>query len=138
MINNIVLIGRLTADPILKTTTSAKYVTTFTLAVVRDYQKDITDFITVVAWEGRASFVANNFSKGDMIAVVGSLQSRKYTDKKGKVRSAYEVIAESVSFCGEKRKTEETDWQNYLPDAGGFRTPGTTAEDFAEVYYEET
>ena len=105
MINNIVLMGRLVADPELRTTTGGKSVTQFKLAVDRSYDRNIADFIPVVAWGKTAEFVANYFSKGSMIAVQGSLQSRNYEDKNGNKRTAYEVTAAEVSFCGDKAKT---------------------------------
>lgn len=105
MINNIVIMGRLTADPELKTTNSGVSVTAFTVAVDRSAKsKDgerLTDFIPCVAWRGTAEFVSKWFSKGKMIAVAGELQSRKFTDKDGNNRTAFEVIASNVSFCGD-------------------------------------
>ena len=81
MLNSIILMGRLTADPELRTTGTGTAVTTFSVAVDRDYQKSgeakQTDFFNIVAWRGTAEFVARNFQKGKLIAVKGSLQSRK-------------------------------------------------------------
>lgn len=98
--------GRLTADPELKTTNSGLSVTSFTVAVDRPYQKDgkerEADFINVVAWRKTAEFVTNYFSKGSMIAIQGRIQTRKYKDKNGNNRIAFEVVAENVSFCGGK------------------------------------
>ncbi len=107
MINSVVLIGRLTATPELKVTTTGTNVTTFTVAVDRQYSKGEkqTDFIPVTAWRGTADFVSNWFQKGSMIAVQGSLQTRKYQDKEGHNRTAFEVVASEVSFCGEKKGT---------------------------------
>ena len=105
MINCINIMGRLTDTPELKTTNSGTNVTTFTVAVDRQYSKGEkqTDFINVVAWRGTAEFVSKWFSKGQMIAVQGSLQTRKYQDKDGHNRTAFEVVAEQVSFCGDKK-----------------------------------
>lgn len=115
MINNVILIGRLTATPELKTTTSGNSVTTFNIAVDRRYSgKDgekQTDFINCVAWRNTAEFVTKWFKKGDPIAIQGELQTRKYTDKDGNNRVAVEVIINQASFCGSKKgdenKTEE-------------------------------
>lgn len=109
MLNCIVLMGRLVADPELRTTTTGKSVCSFRIAVDRGYVKageeKKTDFIPVVAWEGTANFVSRYFSKGSMIAVQGQLQSRQYEDNSGAKRTAYEVIAREVSFCGSKAET---------------------------------
>lgn len=105
MINCINIMGRLTDTPELKVTNSGTNVTTFTVAVERQYSKGEkqTDFIPVTAWRGTAEFVSKWFSKGQMIAVQGSLQTRKYQDKDGHNRTAFEVVAEQVSFCGDKK-----------------------------------
>lgn len=105
MINCINIMGRLTDTPELKTTNSGTNVTTFTVAVDRQYFKGEkqTDFIPVTAWRGTAEFVSKWFSKGQMIAVQGPLQTRKYQDKDGHNRTAFEVVAEQVGFCGDKK-----------------------------------
>lgn len=105
MINNVVLMGRLTADPELRTTTSGKSVTSFTVAVDRQYKQGDerqADFINVVAWRGTADFITTYFKKGQMIALQGRLETRNYEDKNGNKRVAVEVIADNVSFCGSK------------------------------------
>ena len=108
MINSVVIMGRLTADPELKTTNSGLSVTRFTVAVDRQYQKDKekkADFINVVAWRQTAEFVSRYFSKGSMIAVQGSIQTDKYKDKSGNSRTSFQVVADKVSFCGSKKET---------------------------------
>ena len=109
MINNVVLMGRLTADPELKTTPNGTSVTSFSIAVERNYapkgQERETDFINVVAWRHTAEFVCRYFDKGSMIAVTGSIQARKYQDKHGNNRVAVEVVANQVSFCGSKAES---------------------------------
>lgn len=105
MLNSVIIMGRLTADPELRTTPSGLSVTSFTVAVDRNYKsgdEKQTDFISVVAWRGTADFVTRFFKKGQMIAVQGSLQVRNYEDKNGNKRTAYEVVADNVSFCGSK------------------------------------
>lgn len=121
MLNSVILMGRMTADAELRTTTSGKSVTSFTMAVDRDYVKSgeerQADFINVVAWGNTAEFVERYFHKGDMIAVVGSIQVRNYEDKNGNKRYATEVIAEKVSFCGGKNnKPAEQPTFTVLPD----------------------
>lgn len=107
MINRIVLMGRLTADPELKTTTSGLFTTSFTVAVDRSYSSNgerKTDFIPCVAWRKDAEFICNYFRKGNMIAVEGCLFSRQYEDRNGQKRTAYDVSVDGVSFCGEKKE----------------------------------
>ncbi len=102
MLNQVALMGRLTADPELRHTPSNISVTTFTLAVNRSYVKQgaerQTDFIDVVAWRNTADFICRYFKKGQMMAVDGSIQTRTYTDKEGKNRKAFEVLANNVYF----------------------------------------
>lgn len=106
MLNCAVIMGRLTADPELRTTTTGISVTSFTVAVDRSYVKPgedrQADFINVVAWRQTAEFVTRYFRKGSMIAVQGSIQTRNYEDKTGAKRNAFEIIADNVSFCGSK------------------------------------
>lgn len=108
MINRIIVMGRLVADPELKTTNSGISVTSFRIAVDRNYVKAgaerQADFFDVVAWRGCAEFVCRNFSKGSLIAVDGQLQSRNYQTKDGQNRTAIEIVAENVSFTGERKK----------------------------------
>lgn len=109
MLNSVILMGRLVADPELRTTTTGKSVASFRVAVDRGYSKNAAertaDFINIVAWEQTANFVCRYFTKGSMIAIQGSLQSRQYEDKTGAKRTAFEVIAREVSFCGSKAET---------------------------------
>lgn len=109
MINNVILMGRLTVDPVLKTTPSGIFVLQFGLAVDRDYSKEKQecDFINIVAWKTTAEFISKYFTKGSMIAIVGRLQTRTYTDKNGEKRYICEVVADKVSFTGEKRNATQ-------------------------------
>lgn len=111
MLNISAIQGRLTADPELKTTQSGVSVTSFTLAVERNYapqgQERQTDFINVVAWRGTAEFVCKYFCKGDMMAVSGAIQTRNYEDRQGNKRTAFEIVAGDVNFCGSKRERED-------------------------------
>lgn len=112
MINNVVLMGRICQDLELRTTASGVSVTSFNIAVERNYQKQgeekQTDFLTVVCWKGTADFVTRYFRKGSMIAVQGSIQTRNYEDKQGNKRTAVEVVADNVSFCGSKAEQGST------------------------------
>lgn len=133
MLNTIIIMGRLVADPELRTTSSGLSVTSFTVAVDRSYaragEERQTDFIPVVAWRGTADFVTRYFHKGSMIAVQGSLQTRNYEDKNGNKRTAYEIVASDVSFCGSKAES----------GTGAVATPApaaysnSTADDFSTV-----
>lgn len=109
MLNSAIIMGRLTADPELRTTTSGLSVTSFSVAVDRRFQRQgeekQTDFINVVAWRQTAEFVSRYFHKGSMIAVQGSIQTRNYEDKNGNKRTAVEIVADNVSFCGSKAET---------------------------------
>ncbi len=103
--NIAILIGRLTADPELRHTPNDIPVTTFCLAIDRPYksgEEKQTDFINVTAWRKTAEFVTKYFKKGQRAEVVGSIQTRKYTDKDGKPRTAFEVVADNVHFVDPK------------------------------------
>ena len=112
MINRVILMGRLVADPELKTTNTGISVTSFRIAVDRSYVKAgeqrQADFFDIVAWRSSAEFVCRNFSKGSLIAIDGQLQSRQYQTKDGQNRTAIEVVADNVSFTGERRDTSGT------------------------------
>ncbi len=112
MLNCAVLMGRLVADPELRTTTSGISVTSFRIAVERSFvrqgEERQADFIDIVAWRQTAEFVSRYFRKGSMIAVQGSIQTRSYEDKQGNKRTAVEVVADNVSFCGSKAESGTT------------------------------
>lgn len=131
MINCAVIMGRLVADPELRTTASGVSVTSFCVAVDRSYVKPgeerQADFINVVAWRQTADFVTRYFHKGSMIAVQGSIQPRSYEDKNGAKRTAVEIVADNVSFCGSKEtenkfvpqieeKNIDVGFENYQPN----------------------
>ena len=105
MVNIGVIMGRLTADPELRTTLSGTKTTSFTVAVDRRFTQDgerQADFIDVVAWRHDAEFICKYFRKGAMIAIQGNLQSRTYKDKNGYSHKVVELIVDAVSFCGDK------------------------------------
>ena len=106
MFNLVVLTGRLTADPELKTTPNGISVTRFSIAVNRNYgsgEDRQTDFINIVAWRNSAEFVSKHFRKGNMIGIEGSIQTRKYQDKDGNNRTAFEVVVNNVQFVESKK-----------------------------------
>lgn len=142
MINSVIIMGRLTADPELRTTQSGINVTSFSVAVDRRYAKgdnaQKTDFINVVAWRNTAEFITNYFHKGSMIAIRGSIQTRNYEDKTGAKRTAFEIIADEVSFCGSKSESaggyNREPAENSAP-AASFST--ADADDFSTIDADE-
>ena len=110
MYNKIILMGRIVADPEMKTTPNGTNVCTFRIAVDRRYQKQgedkQTDFFNIAAWRQTGEFVQRYFGKGRMILVEGELTTRPYTDKNGNQATWYEVVAERVSFTGEKAQQD--------------------------------
>lgn len=115
--NVVTIIGRLAADPELKTTGSGISVTNVCVAVDRKVTKGedkITDWIDVVAWRNTAEFICKYFQKGSPIVVTGSLQTRMWDDKNGQKRKTVEVIADSVEFVPKAKgenpvKVDDTD-----------------------------
>ena len=118
MLNKITLMGRLTRDPELRRTQSSTAVTSFSLAVDRDFKSQSgekeTDFIDVVAWRSTAEFVSKYFTKGRMAVVEGRLQIRDWTDRDGGKRRSAEVVADNVYFGDSKKEG----------DAGGYKPAG--------------
>lgn len=106
MLNHITIHGRLTHEPELRTTPSGVPVCNFTVAVDRSYTKQgeekQVDFFTVIAWRGLGEMAAKYFCKGKEILVSGEMQSRKWQDKDGNNRISWEIMADSVDFCGNK------------------------------------
>ena len=117
--NKVILMGRLTSDPELKTTPNGISVTSFSLAVDRNYVKQgserKTDFINIVAWRQRAEFICKYFTKGQLIALDGSIETRSYVDKIGNNRTAFEVVVENAYFTGDKRNSQQGGYQQYQP-----------------------
>lgn len=109
MINTVVLMGRLTFDPELRTTSNGLSVVSFQVACDRNYQRAgeerKADFIDVTAWRQTAEFISRYFRKGSMIAIEGTLQTDNYTDKDGNKRKRVQVVANNVSFCGSKSES---------------------------------
>ena len=107
MLNVVAIMGRLVADPELRTTGNGTNVCSFRIACDRNFaqkgQERQADFIDVVAWRQSAEFICKYFQKGSLIAVEGSLQSRQYQDKNGNKRTAVEVLANQINFAGGKK-----------------------------------
>ena len=108
--NKAILVGRLTADPELKSTTSGVNVCSFTVAVDRRFNKAgeerKADFINCVAWRQNAEFICKWFTKGRMIGLIGSIQTRDWTDNEGKKRYATEVIVDEAYFTESKGSSD--------------------------------
>ncbi len=106
--NKVILGGRLTDTPELKTTGTGVPFVNFSIAVNRPYSKNSdaqqqnVDFINIVAWRQRAEFVTRYFKKGSSICIVGSIQTRTWTDQQGNKRYATDVVADEVSFVDSK------------------------------------
>ena len=145
MLNKIFLMGRLTRDPELRRTQSGTAVTSFSLAVDRDFKgqngEKETDFIDVVAWRNTAEFVSKYFTKGRLAIVEGRLQIRVYTDRDGNKRRAAEVIADNVYFGDSKRDSADGGYSPapaYGAPAGrGYSAPAGGHSDFAEIGEED-
>lgn len=117
MYNRVILMGRLTRDPELRTTQSGIQMCRFSVAVDRQYTKQgeerQADFFDVTVWRSTAEFVCRYFTKGKMIHIEGRLQNNNYTDQNGVKHYATTIIADSVSFCGDK--TGAQGQQDYKP-----------------------
>ena len=141
MLNCIVLMGRLVADPELRTTTTGKSVCNFRIAVDRSFvragEQRQSDFFTVVAWDNTANFVSRYFSKGSMIAVQGQMQMRQYDDNTGAKRTGYEVLAREVSFCGSKAESGTGNAAFAAPAAAAPAFQTAAPGDFEEITDDE-
>lgn len=122
--NFTVLMGRTTSDIELKKTTNGTSVSSFNLAVDRNYtpkgQERQTDFITCVAWGNNAEFVSKWFKKGDKMAVTGEIQTRDYEDKNGNKRKAVEVVINKAEFCESKKNTSQQETEAPTVNTGGY------------------
>ena len=144
MLNKIFLMGRLTRDPELRRTASGTAVTSFSLAVDRDFKSQNgekeTDFIDVVAWRSTAEFVSKYFTKGRMAVVDGRLQIRDWTDRDGGKRRSAEVVADNVYF-GDSKRDGGSDFgaPAYGDRSGGYasQAPMGGHSDFAEIGEED-
>ncbi|MBQ3069866.1 MAG: single-stranded DNA-binding protein [Clostridia bacterium] len=135
--NMVCLLGRLTADPELRHTQNQVPVTSFTLAVDRAYQpkgqERQADFINIVAWRQTAEFVSRYFRKGQRMALTGTLQSRRYVDKEGNNRTAYEVVADNVFFAESKSQSNGGYQQGYQ---SGYQAPAPAFDSQVPQYSE--
>ena len=139
--NKVMLGGRLTADPELKTTQNNIPVVSFSIAVNRNFRsKDAAqqaDFFNVTAWRATAEFVSRYFRKGSSIFIVGSIQNRSWTDQQGQKRYATDIIADEVQFVDSRSESSSSPaQQNYTPDAysaPAYSTQAGSAPNFEEI-----
>ena len=139
--NKVILGGRLTADPELKSTASGVSVTSFTVAVNRRFQpKDSTekqaDFLNVTAWRQTAEFVCSHFRKASSICIVGSLQTRTWTDPQGQKRYATEIVADETYFVDSKADSGAAPAINpssqYIPEQYANQMPASGFRDVSD------
>jgi single-strand DNA-binding protein len=146
--NKVILGGRIANDLELKKTPSGVSVTSFSLAVNRRHQKEgeaQADFINVTAWRNTAEFICQYFKKASSVCIVGSLQTRSWTDQQGNKRYATEVVAHEVTFCEAKKNSETNSTSpiqktvqsefgasgGYMPDA--YKPSKSASEEFEPV-----
>ena len=138
MLNQVVLMGRLTRNPELRHTQSDVPVANFSLAVDRGFRaadgQQTVDFVPIVAWRGTAEFVSKYFKKGQLVAVSGRIQVRTWVTDGGENRTSTEVVANEVFFAEGKRDNQQTDAE---PVALPFpiSNPDLSAEDFEEITF---
>ena len=140
MYNKAILIGRLVADPEMRTTSNGINVASLRIAVDRAYAKGAerkTDFINVVCWRNQAEFVCRYFSKGRQIGVDGAIQTRDYVDKEGNKRNTFEIVADRVFFVESKggggaSSSQEDPFEHPMSDAPAVYASGS-ADDFTAI-----
>jgi len=121
MLNTITIMGRIVANPELRTTSSGVVVTTFRIACDRDKQTEggqKADFVDISAWRKTAEFICKYFTKGKPILIQGRLQIREWTDKEGKKRYSTEILANEVFFCGGDKVQNAASTPVAAPDMG--------------------
>ena len=149
-LNKVTLAGRMTADPELKQTQSGVPVVSFRIAINRRFQsknadgqgQPQADFLDIVAWRQQAEFVSRYFRKGSSICVIGSIQTRKWTDPQGQQRNTVEVVAEEATFVTPANQNSTAPAANsnagYTPEA--YSTPSfssASSANFEEIPNDE-
>lgn len=141
MLNVVAIMGRLVADPELRTTPAGVNVCQFRIACDRNFARQgeqrQADFVDIVAWRAQADFVCKYFSKGSLIAINGRIQTRNYQDKNGNNRTAFAVVAENINFGGSKgtSSAKVDDGGEVAPSAGSWpkAEPAPGGDDFAVI-----
>ncbi len=138
MLNRVILMGRLTAEPDYRTTQTGIPLARFTLAVDRDFSGQgadrKTDFLDIITWRGTAEFVSKYFHKGQLVAVQGSIQVSSYTDKEGAKRRSWEIVADQVYFAESKKDSGS---QNNFDFSRYDQLTPPPAQPSAQPYYSE-
>ena len=139
-LNKVVLCGRLTSDPELKTTATGISVVSFTLAVNRPYRnteananQPSADFINLVAWRQRAEFISRYFRKGSSICIVGTIQNRNWTDQEGQKHYRTDIVADEVMFVDSRSDSPVAGDTFGHSAAPAFSSPMGTAPKFEEI-----
>lgn len=145
-LNKVILAGRMTADPELRQTQTGIQVTSFTVAVNRRYASNNSDqqgqpqadFINCVAWRNQAEFISRYFKKGSSICIVGSIQTRNWTDQQGQKRYATEVIVDEVNFVDSKSENPASRQGTapYAPESFGQAPAFSSSSDQAPKFEE--
>lgn len=134
--NKAILIGRLTRDPEMRTTTSGQATTSFTVAVSRPFAnangERETDFINCVAWRKQAENIAKYCQKGSQVAVEGRIQVRNYDAQDGTKRYVTEVVADNVTFLGSKGNSEGFSTNNDMGSSSDITTTDITEDPFKD------
>ena len=133
MLNVVAIMGRLVADPELRTTPQGTNVTTFRIACDRNFARQgeqrQADFLDVVAWRQQAEFVCKYFQKGSLIVINGSLQTRQYQDKNGNNRTAVEIVADQINFAGSKSNNSgDSGYSASAQPTQGYSRPAAAAQ----------
>ena len=134
--NKAIIIGRLTRDPEMRTTTSGINSTTFTVAVSRNYsnasgERD-TDFLNCVAWRKQAENIAKYCTKGTQVAVEGRIQTRSYDAQDGTKRYVTEIVADNVTFLGSRGGAVPSDSNNFVGDSSDIATTDISEDPFKD------
>lgn len=119
-INKVVIGGKLTADPELKTTSSGVLVTSFSVAVNRRYKRgeeQETDFFKITAWKETADFICKYFRKGSSICIFGQLRNRNWTDQNGVKHYATDIVADDATFVDSKAESSSEAPKEYIPNS---------------------
>ena len=136
--NKVILIGRLTKDPELRTTTSGTATTSFTIAVDRTFVNQQTgqreaDFINCVAWRKQAENISRYCSKGTQVAVEGRIQTRSYDAQDGTKRYVTEVICDNVTFLGSKNSNNQNDSSDFSEPSSDIETTNLDEDPYANM-----
>ena len=137
--NKVILGGRLTADPEIKSTTTGIQVVSFSVAVNRRVAKNAeqkTDFINCRAWRERAEFISRYFHKGSSICIVGTLQQNNWTDQQGAKHTTYEVVVDEANFvdsASESRAQGGGNFNPYTAEQPGNESPAEDVSRFEQV-----